>query len=132
MYWRFIHLSFSVSKMAPWATTRSSVNRSDELPLAVDLAGVVGGRPAEQGHEVEERLGEEAGLLVLHDAGGAVALAHLGTVGAEDHGDVGELRQRRAQRPVDQDLLRRVGDVVLAADDVVIAIPTSSTTTAKL
>ena len=36
--------------------------------------------------------GQKAHLLVFGDAGGAVALAELGPVGAQDHGHVGELR----------------------------------------
>jgi hypothetical protein len=36
------------------------------------------------------------------------------------------------ERAVEQDLLRRVGEVVVAADDVVIRISMSSETTARL
>ena len=39
-------------------------------------------------------------------------------VGAQDHRDVGEDRQRVAERLVAEDLLRRVREVVVAADDV--------------
>ena len=57
------------------------------------------------------RLGRE-----LLELGGAVALAELLLVGAEEQRHVQELRHRRAQRLVDDDLLGRVADVVVAAD----------------
>ena len=82
-----------------------------------DLA-VAARRPAEQREEVEERLGQDALVAPLLDGGGAVPLGELLAVGAEDHAEVRELRDRRAERPEERDVLGRVGEVVVAADDV--------------
>ena len=55
-------------------------------------------------------------MLVIPDGGGAVPLGQLLPIGPEDHGDVGEHRDVRAERAVERDLLRRIGDVVVAPD----------------
>ena len=47
-----------------------------------------------------------------------MALGELLTVGAQDHGDVGEGGHRRAHGLVDHDLARGVGEVVVTANDV--------------
>ena len=47
-----------------------------------------------------------------------MALGELLTVGAQDHGDVGERGHGRAEGLVDHDLARGVGQVVVAADDM--------------
>jgi hypothetical protein len=47
-----------------------------------------------------------------------VALGKLGTVVAQDHGNVGKLRHGRVQRLVDVDLARGVVDVVFATHHV--------------
>ena len=54
---------------------------------------------------------------LLHP-GSAVALGELFSVGAKDHSEVGEDRDWSAQRAKERDVLRRVGKVVDAADDV--------------
>ena len=82
-----------------------------------DLA-VLARRPAEEGEEVDERLGQDALVAPLLDGRGAVALRELLAVGAEDHAEVRELRDRRAERPEEGDVLGRVREVVVAADDV--------------
>ena len=72
-----------------------------------------------QAHQIAEHgLGQIAEILVHHDRGRAVALAHLFLVGSQDHGHVSELGQGAAQGLVDEDLLGRVVLVVVAANDV--------------
>ena len=93
-----------------------AVEELDELLQAEDLLIAVG--PAEADQIVDQGLGQQAVLLVLDDGAGAVALGELGAVGAEDHGHVAEGWHLEAQRLVDEDLARGVGDVVVAADDV--------------
>ncbi len=92
-----------------------------ELPLHLlareDLA-VASGRPAEKRQEVEEGLGEDALVAPLLDGGRAVPLGELLAVRAEDHPQVGELRNGSAERPEQGDVLGRVGEVIVAADDV--------------
>src|ERR671910_728149 len=79
------------------------------------VSGVSG---AEEREVVEERLGQVAPLREVLDARRAVALAEFLLVWPEDLGDVGEGRERVAQGLVDQDLARRVREVVVAPDDV--------------
>ena len=76
------------------------------------------GRPAEERQVVDQRLADEALGDVVGDRGLALALAHLRPVRVEDERQVGEERDRVAERAEHQDLLRRVREVVLAADDV--------------
>ncbi len=52
------------------------------------------------------------------DAGGAVALGEARAIRAEDQRHVGEDRRRRAQGAIEQHLLRRVREMIRAADDV--------------
>jgi hypothetical protein len=82
-----------------------------------DLA-IASGRPAEQRQEVEERLGQDPLVAPLLDRGGAVALGELLAVRPEDHAEVRELRDRRAEGAEERDVLGRVGQMVVAADDV--------------
>src|SRR5918994_2044119 len=79
------------------------------------VRGVAG---SEERQVVEERLGQVAPLREVLDACRAVALAELLLVWSEDLGDVGEGWERVAQCLVDQNLTRRVREVVVAADDV--------------
>ncbi len=73
-------------------------------------------RPAEEGQVVHERLGDEALLPVVVDRGLALSLAHLGPVRIEDERQVGEGRQLVTEGPEQEDVLRGVREVVLAAD----------------
>ena len=75
-------------------------------------------RPAQPREIVDERLGKIAVLFVLHHADRAVSLGQALAIGTENHRNVCELRQRRAERFEDVDLARRVVDVVVAADNV--------------
>ena len=94
----------------------------DELVAAHDRRLAVG-RPAEQREEVDERLGEVAGLAELVDAGRAVPLRELLPVLPEDVRHVRVDGQLGPDRADDVDLLRRVRDVVLAADHVRDPVP---------
>ena len=80
--------------------------------------GVAVERPAQEGQVVDEGVGVVAGVAVLLHGRGAVALAELLAVRAQDHGDVRERGGRGAQGLVHHDLARGVGQVVVAADDV--------------
>ena len=89
----------------------------DELVPGHDRRLAVG-RPAEEREEVHERLGHVAGVAELVDGHGAVTLRELLAVLAEDARDVridGKLGPERGEH---LDLLRRVRDVVVAADDM--------------
>ncbi len=88
----------------------------DQLGPSEDFLITV--RPAEARKVVDQRVGQVAHVAVRHHRRGAVALAEPRAIDAEDERDVCERRHRVAERPVEQDLLRRVGQVVLAADDV--------------
>src|SRR5690606_2762473 len=81
-----------------------------------DLLVAVG--PAQADQVVEQRVRQVAHVAVLHDVGGAGALAELRAVLVEDHRQVRERRRLGAQRAVDVDLARGVVDVVVAAHHV--------------
>ena len=83
----------------------------DDRSLAVE-------RPTKQRQIVDEGIGQVAGVAVLLHRGGTVALGELLSVGAQNHGDVGERGHGRAEGLVDHDLARGVGKVIVAADDV--------------
>jgi hypothetical protein len=85
------------------------------------LLAVVAGIPAEQCEIVHQRLGQEMPLLVFLDQSALVALRHLALphLGRlQDERDVREDRRRDAETLVKPHVLARVGQVVLAADDV--------------
>ncbi len=90
----------------------------DQRRPVEDLVAAGADRPAEQGQVVDHRVGQDAEILELLDAGRAVPLAEALAVGAEDHRQVPELRRLPAERPEDQQLERRVADVVVAAQHV--------------
>ena len=86
--------------------------------IARDDRGLAVERPAEQRQVVDEGVGQITGVAVLLHRGSAVALGEFFAVGTQDHGDVGECGHGRAEGLVDHDLARRVGQMVVAADDV--------------
>ncbi len=90
-----------------------------ELVEGEELA-VVLGRPAEEAEEVDEGLGQEAGIAIGGDAddGAVLALGELGAIGGDEQGEMGELGRRDAEGLEDQQVLEGVGEVILAADDV--------------
>ena len=93
------------------------VEALDDLVERQDLL-LGAGRPAEQREVVDERLGDEPLVDVGVDRGLALALAHLRAVRVEDERQVREARHVVAERSEQQDVLGRVREVVLAADDV--------------
>ena len=93
-----------------------AVEPGDQL-LAVEQL-VVAVAPAQARQVVDHRVGQVAGVFVLHDADRAVALGELVAVGPEDHRHVAVLGQFGAERAQDVDLARRVVHVVVAADHV--------------
>ena len=117
IHWPLSHSRRSRSKTAPALWTSRDVEPLDDLVDREDLV-LRAGRPPEQGQVVDERLADEALGAVVVDRRLALALAHLRPVGVEDERQVGERRHLVAERPEQQDVLGRVRDVVLAADDV--------------
>ena len=117
IHWPLSHSRRSRSKTAPALWTSVEVEALDDLVEREDL--LLGpGRPAEQRQVVDERLADEALGAVVVDRRLALALAHLRPVRVEDERQVGERGHVVAERPEQQDVLGRVRDVVLAADDV--------------
>ena len=82
----------------------------EDLVLAV--------RPAEQRQVVDDRLRQVAEVAELADRGGAVALGELAAVRAQHQRVMREVRRRGTERAEQQQLAGRVGQVVVAADDV--------------
>ena len=117
IHWPLSHSRRSRSKRAPPFWTLSSSKRSDDLVQREDVL-LRARRPAQEREVVDERLAQEPLGDVVRDRGLALALAHLRAVGVEDERQVGEDRERVAQRLEQQDVLGRVADVVLAADHV--------------
>ena len=89
-----------------------------ELFIAAEDFLIAFRRPAEEGQEVDQCVGQVAHIAVLLDRCSAMALAHLLLVGAEDERYVSELRGFKAQCLVDDQLARRVGQVFFRTDDV--------------
>ena len=89
----------------------------DEL-LRRDDRLVVLRAPAEQREVVAQRLGQVALVAQLLHGRRAVALGQLLAVHAVQQRQVGVQRRLRAERPEHEQLLGRVGEVVLAAHDV--------------
>ena len=89
----------------------------DELLLGEDLL-IALGAPAQQGDEVDDRIGQKALRGVIAELGADIALAHLGAVGVLDEGDVGIHGRLRAEGLEELQVLKGVHDVILAADDV--------------
>ena len=114
---RFIQRSFSGSKTDGDAPTRSSEN-SRSISSRVRISRSPPGAQPRRARKLKSASGRMPCVAPLLDGRGAVALGELLAVGAEDHAEVGELRDRRAERPEERDVLGRVGEVVVAADDV--------------
>ncbi len=86
--------------------------------LAVDDLGVVVERPAEEGEEVEDGVGQVALVAVFEGGVGAVPFGELGAVGPEDRRHVNELRRLPAEGPEDEDVPGQAGDPLFASEDV--------------
>ena len=115
MYCPFIQSSFSVLNTALPPLMPSSEKLSISSRRRHQLA-VVARRPAEQREEIHHRVRQVALPLVLHHRRRAVPLAQALLVGAENQRHVREPRHRRAERLEQQHVLRRVRDVIVAAD----------------
>src|SRR5262249_12293119 len=84
----------------------------------VDLFAIVFRRPTEQAKIIADRFRGVALLDVSGDGGAFVALAHLRTVAIQNQRNVSKVWWRRAESFVKLDVLRRVREMILAADDV--------------
>ncbi len=94
------------------AVERKSI---DQLVFAKQLAVAGAGRPSEQPEKVDHRFGKKALGRIFHDGRRAVTLAQTLLVRAENQRHVRELRHGRPQRAVQQDVLRRIRDVIVSA-----------------
>ena len=74
--------------------------------------------PAHECEEVAHGFGENAEVLIVADGGRAVALGQLFAVEPVNHGKVREHGACGAQRLIEQNLLGRVGNVIVAAHHV--------------
>ena len=74
--------------------------------------------PGEADQIVHHRFGKVAHVAIGDDRSGAMALAQPRLVGTQDERHMSELWQRTAQSLVEMNLPRRVGQVVVAADDM--------------
>ena len=110
------HSSLVRSKIGRRGADVAEVEELDQLLPREDLLVAVG--PAEPRQVVHHRLGQDPLVPERLDRGRPVALGQALPVRPEDHRDVGEHRQRVAERLVAEDLLRRVREVVVAADHV--------------
>ena len=75
-------------------------------------------RPAEQHHEVQQRLGQVTLLAVLPDGRSAVPFRKLGAVRPGDHGQMGELRRLEPESLVKLQMARRAGQPLFGAHHV--------------
>ena len=91
--------------------------RRHELVTREDLL-IVAWRPSEQRQKIHHRLRQITLARVLHDGRRAVSLTQAFLVAAENQRHVRELRQRRVERAIQEDLLRCVRDVIVAAHHV--------------
>ena len=73
-------------------------------------------RPAEQRQKISERFGQEALAPVHVYVRGSMAFGQPGLVRSEDQRHMREHRQFGAERPIEQNLFRRVRNVVRAAN----------------
>ena len=91
--------------------------KGDGFVPAENLVVLPGG-PAEKGEKVEDRVRHVAHVPELVDAGCPVALGEFFLVLPENHGKMAEGRVVPPECIIDEKLLRGVGDMVLAPDDV--------------
>ena len=75
-------------------------------------------RPAEAQQVVAQRLGQKTLLAKLQHRRRAMALGQFRAVGAVDQRDMRETRQVPSHGLIDLHLAERVGQVVIAADDM--------------
>ncbi len=78
----------------------------------------VSNRPAQQRQKIPKRLGKKPFVAVRSDAGCAVTLGKPRAVRPQNQRHVRKNRRRSAQRAIQQRLLRRIGNVIGAANHV--------------
>ena len=83
-----------------------------------DFLAVIFRRPAEQAEVIAHRFRQKTFREISAHARADVALAHLRAVLVQDQRDVREARRLRAERAIELDVLRRIREMILAADDV--------------
>ena len=86
--------------------------------LTISCFGGLGHAAAHEAEEVEQRLRQVAGLAVVDERDGILALGDLGLVDVAQERHVPEARQLPAEGLVEEDVLGRGGDPLLGADDV--------------
>ena len=88
--------------------------------LARHSLAIVLGRPAQQAQKIDEGVRQKAGVAIGGDADhrAVLALGKLGAIGRHQQRQVREFGRRRAGGFENQHVLERIGDVVLAANDV--------------
>ena len=79
--------------------TPSRVKSCGEFVEGEEFA-IVFGRPAEEAEEIDEGLGQEAGVAISGDAddGAVLALGELGAIGRDEQREMRELRGCDAER----------------------------------
>ena len=117
MYCPFIQSSFSVLNTALPPLMPSSVKLSISSVVRHQLA-IVAGRPPKQREEVHHRVGQITLPLIFHHRRRAMPLAQSLLVGAENQRHMREARHGCAERLEQQHVLRRVRDVIVAADHI--------------
>ena len=91
--------------------------RLDQLVARHHFA-IVAGRPSQQAEKIHHGVGKVSEPLVFGHRRRAMSLAEALLVGSENERHVRELRRRFAERLPEEHVLRRVRDVIVAADDV--------------
>ena len=84
----------------------------------VDLFAIVLRGPTEQAKIIPHRFGRITLLDVSGDARAFIALAHLRAVPVQDQRNVGKVRRRGAERTIKLDVLRCIGKMIFAADNM--------------
>ena len=86
--------------------------------LAREQRGLAIRRPSEQCKVVEQGIGQVTHIAIFLDACRTMALGELLSIRTADHRQMSEGRRGIAEGLVDEDLTRRVGKMVITADDV--------------
>src|SRR5581483_2957299 len=110
-YWPFIHSSFSSSK------TAGALCTSLRSKIAAASSGVISSRSPPGDHPSSIRKLNRASGTMPRSRYSSAEVAPL-LVGAEDQREMGEHRRLAVERAKQQDVLRRVGEMVVAARDV--------------
>ncbi len=120
------HLSLTRSKTGPPREMRSKANVSSmSARVKISAVGLFlllpcggGHAAAHEAEEVEQGLGQEAGLAVVDERDGIFALGDFGFVEVAEQRHVPEARELPAEGLVEQDVLGGGGDPLFGADDV--------------